>query len=221
MKLSHPVAKLAAALAVVCALGAPAAAQDDSALFSASVPPNVMLVIDNSGSMNEIMWHPGLVQNSASNCSIFGLETPNVGTGLPNSGNGTINGMPYTCDPANNHCRLELPTETTSGVTGWTTTGTYTCPDSTTRRIGYFQKTFCGRSRRLYVDPDNSCKGNRTWYSEVYLEWLFSAAANGIYLNNESNTSTDINMLDANRNGMHYVNGQPFPLYKRARITAA
>ena len=129
--------------------------------------------------------------------------------------------MPYTCDPANNHCRLELPTETTSGVTGWTTTGTYVCPDATTRRIGYFQKTFCGRSRRLYVDPDNSCRGNRTWYSEVYLEWLFSAAADTIYLNNETNTSTDITKLDANRNGTHYVNGQPFALYKRARITAA
>jgi Tfp pilus tip-associated adhesin PilY1 len=220
-KLSHSVAKLALALTVTCALGAPAAAQDDSTLFSASVPPNVMLVVDNSGSMNEIMWHPNLVQNAGTNCSIFGLEAPNVGTGLPNSGSGSINGMPYACDPANNHCRLELPTETTSGVTGFTSTGTYVCPDSTTRRIGYFTKTFCGRSRRIYVDPDNSCRGNRTWYSEVYLEWLFSAAADTIYLNNETNTSTDITKLDANRNGTHYVNGQPFALYKRARITAA
>jgi Tfp pilus tip-associated adhesin PilY1 len=223
MKSFHPVGKLAASVAALLALVtvAPAAAQDDTALFGASVPPNVLLVVDNSGSMNEIMWHPGLVQNAGTNCSIFGLEAPNVGSGLPNSGSGSINGMPYACDPANNHCRLELPTENTSGVTGWTTTGSYTCPDSTTRRVGYYTKSFCGRSRRLYVDPDNSCRGNRTWYSEVYLEWLFSAAANSIYLNNESNTSTDINMLDANRNGTHYVNGQPFALYKRARITAA
>ncbi len=31
--------------------------EDDTALFSVNVPPNVMLIIDNSGSMNEIVWH--------------------------------------------------------------------------------------------------------------------------------------------------------------------
>jgi type IV pilus assembly protein PilY1 len=36
-----------------------AAAGDDTALFSAAVPPNVMLLQDNSGSMNSIVWYPG------------------------------------------------------------------------------------------------------------------------------------------------------------------
>ena len=35
-----------------------AGAQDDTALFSTQVPPNVILLVDNSGSMNHIVWHP-------------------------------------------------------------------------------------------------------------------------------------------------------------------
>ena len=31
---------------------------DDTALFSTAVPPNVMLLVDNSGSMHHIVWHP-------------------------------------------------------------------------------------------------------------------------------------------------------------------
>lgn len=31
---------------------------DDTALFTTSVPPNVLFIFDNSGSMNNIVWHP-------------------------------------------------------------------------------------------------------------------------------------------------------------------
>jgi len=47
------------ALAALAAPGAPSA--DDTAVFSAAVAPNVLLVIDNSGSMNEIIAHPAYV----------------------------------------------------------------------------------------------------------------------------------------------------------------
>jgi type IV pilus assembly protein PilY1 len=49
-----------AAFALAAALMLPAAAgrADDTELFSAAVPPNVLLVIDNSGSMNQVVWHP-------------------------------------------------------------------------------------------------------------------------------------------------------------------
>lgn len=80
---------------------------DDTAIFTAQVPPNVMILLDNSGSMNEIMWHPAIAQqadlvpgpiggctqatclltqagnyvNAAAgltpNCPIFGIEPPN------------------------------------------------------------------------------------------------------------------------------------------------
>jgi type IV pilus assembly protein PilY1 len=43
-------------------LGAAASAQsvstDDTALFSTAVAPNVVLLVDNSGSMNNVVWHP-------------------------------------------------------------------------------------------------------------------------------------------------------------------
>ena len=38
-----------------------AGAADDTALFSTSFPPNVLLMVDNSNSMNEIMRHPASV----------------------------------------------------------------------------------------------------------------------------------------------------------------
>ncbi len=49
----------AAALAVGFLVPTQAArTEDDTALFSVTVPPNVLLMIDNSGSMNELVWHP-------------------------------------------------------------------------------------------------------------------------------------------------------------------
>lgn len=44
--------------ALVTSLPVVASAQDDTDLFTTAVPPNVMLLVDNSGSMNSIVWHP-------------------------------------------------------------------------------------------------------------------------------------------------------------------
>jgi hypothetical protein len=95
------------------------------------------------------------------------------------------------------------------------------CPAGGTRNKGYITRTICGRTRKLYIEGETACQNNATWYSEEYLEWYFSAEADPHFLNNESNTSTDITKIDANRNGTHYINNQTFPLYKRTRITAA
>ncbi len=46
-----------AILAVGALLPAVRAGADDTALFSATVPPNVVLLVDNSGSMAHIVWH--------------------------------------------------------------------------------------------------------------------------------------------------------------------
>lgn len=46
------------ALAVAALLPSSARSEDDTSLFSVSVAPNVMIMIDNSGSMNELVWHP-------------------------------------------------------------------------------------------------------------------------------------------------------------------
>jgi type IV pilus assembly protein PilY1 len=46
-------------------------AVDDTALFSVAVPPNVMLVIDNSGSMNHAVWHPAFDPNATPTCGYY------------------------------------------------------------------------------------------------------------------------------------------------------
>jgi len=67
-------ALLAALLAGrVAAQGTPLGT-DDSALFSTAVPPNVVLMIDNSGSMNHVVWHEDYdpsVPSSTSGCTFF------------------------------------------------------------------------------------------------------------------------------------------------------
>ena len=44
---------------------------DDVVLFSTSVTPNVLVVIDNSGSMNHIVWHEDFDPTVVPSCSDF------------------------------------------------------------------------------------------------------------------------------------------------------
>ncbi len=70
----RPHLKLASiALALVFALSGAASAQstDDTALFSTVVPPNVMLQVDNSGSMHHVVWHPNYDPSSNPSCNYF------------------------------------------------------------------------------------------------------------------------------------------------------
>ena len=54
---------------------------DDTALFTTSVPPNVLFIFDNSGSINNIVWHPefepgALYQGDAgANCTSLAAPT--------------------------------------------------------------------------------------------------------------------------------------------------
>jgi type IV pilus assembly protein PilY1 len=44
---------------------------DDTVLFSTIVPPNVMLLVDNSGSMNGIVWHPAFDPSATPACAYW------------------------------------------------------------------------------------------------------------------------------------------------------
>ena len=59
MRARNPLRSLGA-LALLAALLAPGSAgrADDTVLFSTSIAPNVMVITDNSGSMENIAWHP-------------------------------------------------------------------------------------------------------------------------------------------------------------------
>ncbi len=56
-------------LALAIGILAPIARADDTAFFTASVPPNVMLLVDNSGSMNNLVWHPAFKPTEDPTCT--------------------------------------------------------------------------------------------------------------------------------------------------------
>jgi len=73
MKIDHARRSVAAA-ALVAAFLVPsqsARTEDDTALFSVNVPPNVMIIVDNSGSMNELVWHPDFNPATTYSCTGF------------------------------------------------------------------------------------------------------------------------------------------------------
>ncbi len=59
-----------AALAILVATGTQAQV-DDQALFTTAVPPNVVLLVDNSGSMHHIVWHPSYDPTAALPCNYW------------------------------------------------------------------------------------------------------------------------------------------------------
>ncbi|NQZ99912.1 MAG: hypothetical protein HRU01_25700, partial [Myxococcales bacterium] len=66
--------RVAALVLLACFTPSVVVAQD-SELFSAAVPPNVMLVVDNSGSMNHVVWHPAFDPEETPSCSCFDDST--------------------------------------------------------------------------------------------------------------------------------------------------
>ncbi len=210
---SRSVWKTLAFAAIATTFAWPVQAGDED-IFSANVPPNVLLMIDNSGSMNAVMEHPTFHPPSFTyTCDI-----------MPTTGSTTITlndqlGRPTRRVCASSGCRFEVH----SSDSGWTAT-----PDTTDDpQNGWIERRFCGQTRRLYTDGVNQDFGNRTWYYSEYAEWLFSM--------NASDTTTligppggvqmtvpdilaDIHDFD---NGTNYITGDTFGKYQIARITAA
>ncbi len=211
----------AAALLLGVAFGAGAA--DDTALFSTSFPPNVLLMVDNSNSMNEIMRHPASVSQPPPGWPYAGC------TILPTSGGGTINdqnGTPtsYSCYPGF-PCWFTI-NPSSSGFTAADTTSSSTHqgdPDN-----GYITRKFCGQTRKLWHDGQlthingSSTNSNPTWIDNDYLEWLFhlDPASSTTYGPANQTAAQILAELDDTANGRHYIGGATFGLYHRSRITA-
>jgi type IV pilus assembly protein PilY1 len=64
-----------AALVLALAAARPAAAQDDVVLFSANVDPNVLIVLDNGWTMNEIVWHEDFDPTAVYPCAAFAPDS--------------------------------------------------------------------------------------------------------------------------------------------------
>ncbi|MBK7950149.1 MAG: hypothetical protein IPK00_15670 [Deltaproteobacteria bacterium] len=200
-----------AGLAIALAGAMPALAGDED-IFSAQVPPNVLLMIDNSGSMNAIMEHPSFSPATFTyTCDI-----------MPTTGSSTITqndelGRPTRRVCASSGCRFEVH----SSDSGWTATASTTDH----AKNGYITRRFCGRDRKLYTDGINEDFSNRTFYYSEYAEWLYSldtASSTLVGPAGAQFTPTDILAeIDQAANGTSYITGDTFAKYQISRITAA
>jgi type IV pilus assembly protein PilY1 len=69
------IATLGAGLLAAAALLPAVTAADDTALFSNSVAPNVMILLDNSISMRQIVWHPDYDPTATPSCANWDNDT--------------------------------------------------------------------------------------------------------------------------------------------------
>ncbi len=115
MTIRHAVRSLAALplFAALLLVATASQAQDDQALFTTTVPPNVVLMVDNSGSMHHVVWHPDYDPDVSPPCDYFDDDTqyfvngtngdtyPNGGTGdrYFRSGTYSITGTGCTTSP--------------------------------------------------------------------------------------------------------------------------
>ena len=82
----------------------PTVAADDAALFSTSVAPNVMLMVDNSGSMNNIVWHPEFDADGDPSCDHYVDEATYI----------------FNSELTLTRCDNERTLYPDTGITGWT-----------------------------------------------------------------------------------------------------
>ena len=215
-----PVLALCAVLLVSLASGA-----DDTLLFTSRVPPNVLLMIDNSNSMNEIMRHPASVSIPPPGWPYAGcdvLPNPTAATSPFPYGPNTINDQSspakstrYDCYPGFG-CWFVIDTST-SGFT-------YSPSTTDNANTGYITRTFCGQTRKIWHDGQQTTVGNPTWIDDDYLEWLFHLDTTATYTwGSPAVSMTGAQILadiDDSANARHYIGGATYGLYQRSRMTA-
>jgi type IV pilus assembly protein PilY1 len=161
----HSFAAFALASAVV--LAPTLTWSDDSDLFSTTaVAPNVLLLMDNSSTMNTIIYHPSFVPGAASTC-----DSATYGS-FPATADGAF-------DPSAIYYAENNKFYTYDGVT-------LTNQGSTTR-------THCGKTRTIYTDSkadtDPDLNKRYTRWPGDYLNWYFSAAADAAYVQISQNNN--------------------------------
>ena len=217
MSAAQPLRNRIAALALAAAAGlAPRpAAADDTALFSTAYPPNVLLFVDNSGSMNTIMYHPAFViDDYPFSCDI--ITAADYGTG------GYFNLADDNGDNVKRYAG-DGPAESSIDI-GKTDSGFVSTPTTGHADNGYITRTFCGQTRRLYVDGRQWQLGNRTWYQEEYIEWYFSLDPSDTattYGPAAQTAAQIITEIEDSANGRKFIDGAYFGKYQRTRIAAA
>ena len=160
----------AAAVLTGALLAGGRAGADDTSLFSSSVAPNVLILQDNSGSMNEVVWHPAFIPGGT------------------------------------------YPTNYTYPLCTDASLITYAGASQTVFLTSSVSKTFCGRTRTLYVDPALAPLGNSTRWLLSYMEWYFSQNADAYVSDILSTTNGTTSAC---------LGGGTYSKYMRSKLSAA
>ena len=164
---------------------------DDSVLFSTTaVAPNVLLLLDSSASMNNLIWHPAFNPAAAVSCN-----------------SATYGSFPAAAQGAFN-----------PNATYWGENNKFYYKNAvgTLIQLGSLTRTHCGKTRTIPADNNASADptilgGNKkyTWYSGAYLNWYFSTQADPYVAD-----------ITSNSNGIptSCVGGVAFAKYGRTRM---
>ena len=163
------------ALALLLCLAGEARAQGDLDLLTTSVPPNVMLLFDSSGSMNAALWHEDFNPHVFHDTGIVTNTDPGCGSEIPNvpeisdsenicPGSGGIND---TCPSSESFeysgnkfkCR-SVPGGCSAAPIGW---------DCQAKSGNEYE----------FTPPDLTLGSGKTRWSLNYLNWLFTQILNG------------------------------------------
>ena len=195
---THRLSSLVAlAVALSFAAWPQAGRANDADLFTTTaVTPNVLLLIDNSASMNHIIWHDNFVNGTQYTCNqtAYGAwdgTTTNTGAFDPNA--------VYFFD-GNRF-------------------GFYDALGGFQTLSNYKTQTHCGRTRDLIHDPNAAGSqidllNNNKWtrFTGAYLNWLFSAEADASW----ADITNGANGLPSS-----CVGGSSYAKYQRTRMNVA
>jgi Tfp pilus tip-associated adhesin PilY1 len=224
-KLSHSRIRrtLLGAFALTLVVPGTAGLADDSDLFATRVPPNVLLFVDESGSMTNIMQHPyfdasnaPFTMSNSTDCEVISLSDSST-TWFPDDSS-TTKYIRLATGGSSGH-RFEPRSSETSG---WTATATALDDPSQ----GYVERTYCGHVRKIYTDP-NLDSYTRTLWVKLYLDWYFHLEDNVVYdhpdpNNPETKTGAEIIAeIESHDSGRDYITGDYIPQYQISRMTAA
>jgi type IV pilus assembly protein PilY1 len=193
--------------------GGGSVANDADLFAAASVPPNVLLLMDSSGSMNGIMYHKAWPGGGSATCDVI----PPTHSGTANIYDDNSQAIRGRCSGSG--CFLEVNSSSPGFVS---TPGLLGSSDS-----GYVERTFCGQTRKLYHDGNVEDRGADSDYSrwfDPYIDWYFGLDPSDVtttYGPDDQTAAEILAEVEQDNNGTNYITGVTYPLYKRSRITAA
>ena len=195
----------------------------DEDVFAAQVPPNVVLFVDNSGSMDNIIEHPSYDSATAViSCNPFSNVPSSTApwspyfAWYPDDNGDTI--LTYCWDDQPASCFF-LPDIYHAGYT-------YSSTSADHPLSGYVTREFCGNEVNIWHDGFAEDNVSYSYYPGTYAAWLFSQdrSDNSTLVGPAGSQMTPKQILDDiddSTNGRDFITGTYYGKYQRVRITSA